>query len=290
MKRYIQHNYLKVSHFVTREWEHPEHNHNHIEIIFVHEGSGVHKLNGVTYTYAADSLFVLGPADYHSFEIKEKTRFTFLKFTNIYLNGIGGIQVQSNWNQYMDELLLHTGKKDAVVLSNKEEAATMDTLMRLVAKEWSNTKNENNEAIFFLIQAIIAIIKRNLAGTYFSQPVNQADEKLTAIIQYIHNNIYSPALLQVEQLADVFGYSHNYLGTFLKEHLGITLREYISKYKLSLAETRLKYSAFTIKEISYEMGFTDLSHFNKFFRKMKGVSPHEFRAQFKTAKPVAAVQ
>ncbi|WP_417940447.1 helix-turn-helix domain-containing protein [Flavobacterium sp. RS13.1] len=29
--------------------------------------------------------------------------------------------------------------------------------------------------------------------------------------------------------------------------------------------------------IAYEFGFTDESHFNKFFRKQKGYSPSEFR-------------
>ncbi|RFM30303.1 AraC family transcriptional regulator [Deminuibacter soli] len=280
MKRYIQHNFLKVSHFAVHEWPHPEHNHNHIEIIFVHEGKGLHKLNGVSYAYAANSIFVLGPSDYHSFEIEEKTQFTFIKFTNIYLNGIGSITVQSNWNQYMDELLMHAGKKDAVALNREGDAATMDNLMRLVAKEWLESKNENNETLFFLIQTVLSVIKRNLVSNQYPEQTRQGDEKLTAIIQYIHNNIYSPELLHVEQLADLFGYSRNYLGIYLKEQLGITLREYINNYKLSLAENRLKYSGFTIKEISYEMGFTDLSHFNKFFRKMKGLSPNEFRTQW----------
>ena len=47
--------------------------------------------------------------------------------------------------------------------------------------------------------------------------------------------------------------------------------------KTKLIEHRLQFSEKRINEIAYEFGFTDESHFNKFFRKQKGYSPSEFR-------------
>ena len=47
--------------------------------------------------------------------------------------------------------------------------------------------------------------------------------------------------------------------------------------KTKLIEHRLQFSEKRINEISYEFGFTDESHFNKFFKKQKGNSPSEFR-------------
>jgi AraC-like DNA-binding protein len=51
-----------------------------------------------------------------------------------------------------------------------------------------------------------------------------------------------------------------------------------------MIENRLRQSSRSIKEISYEMGFTDMSHFNKFFHKYKGVSPREYRLQYEAAR------
>jgi AraC-like DNA-binding protein len=48
---------------------------------------------------------------------------------------------------------------------------------------------------------------------------------------------------------------------------------------MKLIEARLKFSDKRINEISGEFGFTDESHFNKFFRKNNGVSPSVYRKE-----------
>lgn len=273
MKRYIQHEFLKISHFESTNWEHPVHNHNHFEIIFIHAGKGIHHLSGNSQPYSGHSLFLLTPSDYHSFEIKENTLFTFLKFTNVYLNGIGNIQVQTNWNQHMDELLMYPIAHHDSLLQDEKDAVKTDKLLRIIVDEWKGTKNETNETIFFLIQAILSIIKRNISST----SLKAGNDRTTAIINYIHKNIYNLENTQAEHLADVFGFSKNYFGIYFKEQTGINLRDYINSYKLNLIVNRLKYSSFSIKEICNELGFSDLSHFNKFFKTHSGQNPSQYR-------------
>lgn len=283
MKRFVQHEFLKISHFVATAWQHPEHNHNHFEIIFIRRGSGVHVLNGVAYTYSGKAMFLLGPSDYHSFRIDTETEFTFLKFTNIYLNGMGMPEGASGWNQCIDGLLVNAGRYDVSILESDYDRDMVDGIMRLIVGEWEQNRKEANETIFFLIQTIMAVIKRRLCGMHVPGSGRPADERVASLINYIHTNIYSVERVQAEHLAEVFGCSKHYLGTFFKEHLGMTLRDYVGRYKLSLIENRLKNSSFTIKEISYGLGFTDLSHFNKFFQKHKGIAPKEFRQQIRGA-------
>lgn len=279
MKRYIQHELLKISHFATDRWHHPVHNHNHFEIVFVHYGKGIHQLNGVDYNYSGRTLFLLGPSDYHSFLIEEETQYTFLKFTNQYLGAAGGSTAELGWNHCIDELIVRTGRKNENILTNEYDAEAMDKLVHLIVREWKHNKNETGEMIFFLIQAALAIIKRNIYSSVVGVINSKPDEKITSLLHYIHSNIYNNENIQIEHLAEAFGYSKNYLGIFFKDQIGVSLRDYISKYKITLIENRLKYSSFSIKEISYEFGFTDLSHFNKFFRKHLGVTPSEFRKQ-----------
>jgi AraC-like DNA-binding protein len=275
VKRYIQHEFLKVSHFAANEWHHPVHNHNHFEIIFVHRGKGSHCLSGMHHPYSGKSLFLLAPCDFHHFTIEEETEFTFLKFTNVYLNGVGNIQVQQRWNQEMDHLLIQTRRRSPLPESGAD-LKKIDQLVWLIVEEWNQTKNETNEAIFFLIQALLSIIRRNMQIP-LSQGKQKHSEKITGILNYLHQHIYSAEHIQLEQLAGTFGYSKHYLGIFFKEQTGVTLRDYVNQYKLHLIENRLQYSSLSIKEISNELGFTDLSHFNKFFKSHKRVSPSAFR-------------
>src|SRR5579859_2683106 len=171
MKRYIQHEFLKVSHLVTSEWQHPVHNHNHFEVIFVHRGKGLHCLSGMCYPYRDGSLFLLAPCDYHSFEIEAETEFTFLKFTNVYLNGVGNIEMRQRWNQEMDQLLVQARSRHLPILESMAEEARVDGLMRMIGAEWKETKNEANETIYFLVQAILSIIRRNTQTAFMPGPM-----------------------------------------------------------------------------------------------------------------------
>ena len=276
MQRYIQHEFLKVSHFTTREWPHPVHNHNHFEIVFIHRGKGVHSLSGMRYPYDGPTLFLLAPCDFHYFEIREKTEFTFLKFTNVYLSGVGDARMQQGWNQEMDHLLVQMRRRHDPLTTTEKDTLKMDRLIRLITEEWNENPKETSETIFFLIQALLSLIRRNLAPTLAAGP-NPNTEKITHLLHYLHQNIYSAEHTSLEHLADVFSYSKNYLGILFKQQTGATLRDYTSQYKFHLAENRLQYSSLSIKEITQELGFTDLSHFSKFFRAHKGMSPSAFR-------------
>jgi AraC-like DNA-binding protein len=277
MKRYIQHGFLKISHFTAREWQHPVHNHNHFEIIFVHRGKGLHCLSGTKHAYSGKSLFLLAPCDFHHFSIEEETEFTFLKFTSVYPEGMGNHAAAQHWNEDMDQLLIQARRQHLPMLNSEAAAEKTDQLIRLIVKEWEETKNETNETIFFLIQALLSLIRRSIPAA-IPAGKQKHSEKISGILNYLHHNICSAGHLQLDHLAQTFGYSKHYLGIFFKEQAGVSLRDYINQYRLHLAENRLQYSSLSVKEISNELGFTDLSHFNKFFNKQKGVSPSGFRS------------
>lgn len=270
MKRYIQHEYLKVSHFTTAEWEHPVHNHNHFELIFIHKGSGTHCISGMNIPYTGPCLFLLAPCDAHHFEIKAATTFTFIKFTNVYLHGSGNMRLQQSWNQELDQLLLQARQKRMIT----ENKYRMEPLILLVAAEWK----ESTDTVFFLLQALFTMI-RQVTEYELPEQGHKNDARVTHILNYIHEHIHQAGDIQVEQLAERFGFSRHYLGAFFKEQTGSTLRDYVNRYKLQLLENRLHYSVFSLKEISHELGFNDQSHLNKFFRRYHPVSPSAYREQ-----------
>jgi len=282
MKKYIQHEFLKIAHFTATEWEHPLHSHNHFEIVFIHKGKGSHCLSGAHYPYKENSLFLLSPQDIHRFIIEEETEFTFLKFTGVYLKNIGNIQVQGEWNKDIDELLVYSNRQQSFTPSTDSAARKISQLINLILAEWRDTKDENSELIFMLIRTLFLYMKKNINYLPIkSSGVNTS--KINELVNYIHNHIYEPELIQINNLAEQFGYSKHYFGLYFKEQMGVTLGEYISSYKMHLIINRLKYSLFSIKEISYELGFTDLSHFNKFFKKNKGINPSDFRKRLQAS-------
>ncbi len=83
------------------------------------------------------------------------------------------------------------------------------------------------------------------------------------------------------ELGAIFGYHPFYISKVLKDKRGITLRQYVINYRLKLAKKMLELTDKTAAEIADETGFTDASYFAKTFKSTFGMTPKEYRNQFK---------
>jgi AraC-like DNA-binding protein/mannose-6-phosphate isomerase-like protein (cupin superfamily) len=82
-------------------------------------------------------------------------------------------------------------------------------------------------------------------------------------------------------LADVVGQSPSSFSRAFKRHTGTTLVRYKNQLRIDLAcLALLTRPEVKVAEICYEIGFSNLSNFNRHFQKMKGMSPSQFRATF----------
>ncbi|WP_367652303.1 helix-turn-helix domain-containing protein [Sphingobacterium sp. BN32] len=97
------------------------------------------------------------------------------------------------------------------------------------------------------------------------------------ILDYIQENIRQPDLLKISVIANHFGISPTYLGSYFRRQCKETIQQYISAYRIGLIEHRLRFSEKRAHEIADEFGFADESHINKLFKRHKGLSLLGFR-------------
>lgn len=115
---------------------------------------------------------------------------------------------------------------------------------------------------------------------YSNYNVNQDEgmlnaDNLAVIDRYISDNLSEN--ITTMTLAELVNMS-NY--TFLNEfklYLKDTPHQYVLKKKLEAGKNMLVNTSQSIMSISHELGFTDSSHFSKFFKKQLGVSPSKYR-------------
>ena len=70
----------------------------------------------------------------------------------------------------------------------------------------------------------------------------------------------------------------SYFSTLFKNEMGITFTDYLNSLKIDYACTLLINSNMSIIDISLSAGFDDQSYFTKVFRKAKGITPKQYRA------------
>jgi AraC-like DNA-binding protein len=275
LNRLIQHDDIFIRHFQTRVWPFELHNHNHFELLFIHSGKGVHQLNGELFRYQGPCFYVLAPTDEHIFNIEEESMFTVLKFTNVYLGQHASQKQKDSWEQLVQQLII-TSKSHEGFVTGSADLAHLGNIMLAIAREWARHPVPANEVILHLIRSVFAMLKRDIPIT--GQERTHAEE-LTRTLHYIHEHITDPVRLQQSVMAPELQLSKNKLLVLFKQELGVSVKDYINEYKCRQIENKLRYSDLSIKEISARFGFGDLSHLNKFFRKMKGINPRLYRSQ-----------
>ena len=71
----------------------------------------------------------------------------------------------------------------------------------------------------------------------------------------------------------------NQLNANTKRYLGLSAKAILDIMLVGEAEYLLLQTAFSVKEIAYELGFKSASHFFRFFKRHKGASPAAYRKQ-----------
>jgi len=82
---------------------------------------------------------------------------------------------------------------------------------------------------------------------------------------------------KVNEYADRQHLTANHLNEVIKSETGTSTKDFIQNRLLLEAKRLARYSNLNAKEIAYRLGYEDVAHFSKFFKKWEGVAFTEFR-------------
>ncbi|CAL2090429.1 AraC family transcriptional regulator [Tenacibaculum sp. 190524A05c] len=250
------------------------------EILFIEKGNGKLNINGHNITYGDNQIFVFIPNDKYNFEIETPTTVTAIKFLNNFFTNFStddDVVQQKEWFKKIETILYSTNRVNNIKLSSDTERNSLLALFTVIFNEFTNNELKNELILKATLQSILHIISRNVNH----EVLQSESSKIQQIINYIHYNIHDAALISNQAIASEFNISKNYIGQFFKKQMGMSIKKYILNHKLKLAETRLKYTDYTLSEIALELGFTDSSHLDKTFISYKGVTASNYKLQLK---------
>jgi two-component system response regulator YesN len=95
------------------------------------------------------------------------------------------------------------------------------------------------------------------------------------VLNMINERIQDPPTLA--ELASFSGLSRTYLSYIFKEVTGMRLQDYLIQVRLNKAKELLSQIDLKVKQIAYEVGFTDPNYFCRAFKKKMGLNPTNWR-------------
>ncbi|QXP53179.1 AraC family transcriptional regulator [Cellulophaga sp. HaHa_2_1] len=270
---------FEIQEIELTSWKQRPVKNNFFELVLITDGDGTQCINYNHYPYTKGSMFLLPPLKCHSFTIEKPTKFVFLKFTDSFFKNVNRMTIDRNeWFKEASYILSNYNQLPGDIIKNDLDRNHLDSLVSIILQESRSYGAESIRLITSLMTSILEILIRNIKkGTYFEVPKKNSDDRITKMLTYINENIDKTELLKVDNLAAVFMMSPTYVSEYFKKQVHLSLREYIIKAKLKLVEIRLLNSDFTLTQIADDLGFTDVSHLSKTFKRYSGASIKEFK-------------
>lgn len=278
---FIPHNFHFFS-CAEAPWEHM-HEHDFYELAYVYEGFGRHCTeDGVIDIHTSDFI-LLSPGYAHC----------VMSVDNINLIRIYNCLFEKNFFEsavervFADKSMCNTefykmfsSKKPFCLTLFDNDDQTVHDLVRLASKEYNLEEYCSPSAIQHYLDIILLETSRALDHYLgIAEKLVRRQEDIVKLLQFIQSNISMK--LTVEFLAEQIHLSPDYLSKYFKKHTGKTISQFISETRIEKAKILLKQTDKSITEIGFSCGYSSPANFRKYFTKLAGLSPREYRKKYK---------
>lgn len=253
------------------------HWHNEFEINYVFGGSARYHIDQDYFDSAAGDIFLIRPNAPHSIHpIPDRGHETASLLFHLDLMGVA--QPDKTSLLYLQPLQTNQFKCIPRIQSHQpgyeEIKYCLISIFELVRHQppyFELSLKSQLFHFFYLLYRHNYILKESKLDMYHK------NEKLREVIEYIQEHYSEP--LSIEHLANIMGYSKNHFMTIFKEQTGTACLEFIIQVRLKAATELLTNSLKPIIEIAHQVGFNNISNFNRQFKHYYKTTPRLYRKQ-----------
>lgn len=234
---------------------------DYLEIIFLEQGAGYHQIDLDRFLVKPYSLYLIMPGQIHSWEL-----------TEIPKGFVAMIQKDFLLDHPLYDVLFQTFPRPFPGSFDLEDShETFLDIFRNVEREYTKCESNFEAVIQTYLMLIFSLLKREMK----SQSILPFPPLLRNFFDALHANFRTNH--DTGFYADTLNITSKTLNTTCKKFLGKTASVVINEMLTAESKKLLLYSHQNLTEVAFEMGFTDPSHFNKFFKRQTGVLPGTYR-------------
>lgn len=167
-----------------------------------------------------------------------------------------------------------------------EEAEHVKTIFERIEKEFATEYKYKYDVIRNLVFELIHFgLKMQPSAKLEKQPQRAAQRIAFLFLELLERQFPiddqhpSIKLRTASDFADQLNVHVNHLNRTVKETTDKTTTQLIAERVLQESKILLRHSKWNVSEIAYALGFTEVTHFNNFFKKYMGTSPLKFRKE-----------
>ncbi|AZN42475.1 AraC family transcriptional regulator [Paenibacillus albus] len=267
---------------ITRGEHIPSHTHEFVELVFVVEGSAIHEMSGHTYQLAAGDVFVVEPNVYHSYTCspdKETIVYNVLFDASFLQQEMEVLQQMPSFVGFF-YLVPFLRKSQSFIPYHPLHPAQrlqIQSHLQTIEDEFRHQREGYQLMIKTRwIECLVWLSRYHQENRNSQKPTAISDQAwMESIVNYVELHYYQPFTLQ--QLSQLCGMSVSSFTAKFKDATGLSLVDYKHTVQVRHAANLLQTTDKKVLDIALEVGFGDISFFNRMFRKHTGATPREYR-------------
>lgn len=233
--------------------------HNYMQLIYIYSGESIIEVNAQQYSLGKNSCVIIPSNASHMIKAsKDSTlkmyEIKFFILDAYILQNVSLIPVVSIGNEFFESIIVYI--VETFYCRNLKNSINIDCFMSAI--------------LTYLIRDHISI------GGLDSQYILTTNycDLVRDIIVYIEENYTKPFYLN--ELANCLNYSRNYICSVFKRDTGITIIDYLNFIRIRQTMAYFTYNGLDITTACVSVGFQNLSHYSRTFKKYVGVSPRQY--------------
>lgn len=130
----------------------------------------------------------------------------------------------------------------------------------------------------FFLEMLYALHNCHSRYADINENLEWDDEQINKILVYLHNHYQSPITLK--SLVEQFNMNRTKINDLFLKATGQPVISYLINLRVKLACLILRDTMRPVQEIAYQIGFNDISHFGRTFKKVTQYNPSEYREKY----------
>ncbi|MBL4933182.1 AraC family transcriptional regulator [Clostridium paridis] len=263
--------------------------HRMFRLILVENGGGIVSVNDTKTIFTAPTIFCFNVNDKIKLNKSSNLSGRAIFFSPTLVNDVLTLERMENFkediseSEYRDYYSLKPFIDRNGLISGQFEVgpATAKRIAKLIDSLQEELKLLNNDfwrcrsrSFFLEILFLLQYIYTDAEQITKPETIRHSDE-INEIILYLHTNYERK--ISIEDLTEEFHINRTTLADKFTKSVGMSVIEYLIRLRVKMASTMLKDTLLPISEIGYRVGFNDITHFGRMFRKYTGESPSIYR-------------
>jgi len=243
------------------------HAHELIEIIWTVSGDSFLTVDMQTYSPQSNQVFCITPHQRHQFTINADAQGYIIRFNELFLHEYNAV--------YHADLMLVLTQSSNIHYS-EEACEEMQTIMDKLIREFSQQQIYSSD----ILSRYLNILFIHMTRESRQQPVaaNQQSNNTRQTKRFVQLvDEHFKAHKKVSEFAEIMCVTPSYLNETIKKATGYTAGHHIRQRVILEAKRYAAYSDSSMKEVAWDLGFSDICYFSKLFKKETGYTFSEFK-------------